>query len=310
MEQVARIEQELSPAQPERGDVPGWLPTWDSCRFLTCSVLPVASACNLQCPFCFSRSSISTQRRDHGDWRHLHVAGYYQFARERGATRLVITGGGEPLLDADTVVKLVRMGTSFFSEIACFTNGTYLTLERTQQLRDAGLSYICYSRHSAHDGENERLMGPGAPSLADFFAAAHGLKVRATCVMCRGSVDSPEKVWNYINTLRGYGVTEFTFKHTYVAYEHSVFRDSPQNHWARAHQVEFDPFADQGGVIARLPWGPFIRQLAGVQVCYYHEPTPHWERTHQLCRSCNLMADGTIYASLEDQRSRLYLPPT
>src|SRR5262245_24146105 len=162
---------------------------WEACRFLTCSVLPVRVACNLRCPFCFSKSSLSALRHERGDWRRLDVAGYYRFARERGASRLVITGGGEPLLRPDEVVYLVALGRRYFDEVACFSNGTYLTAELARRLHDTGLSYICYSRHAAGDEDNCRLMGVGAPRLADFIAAARPLKVRATCVMVRGFVE-------------------------------------------------------------------------------------------------------------------------
>ena len=149
-------------------------------------------------------------------------------------------------------------------------------------------------------------MGEGTPRLKEFFEAASPLKVRATCVMAQGHVDTVQKVWDYIETLAEFGVTEFTFKHTYVAYTDSVFGASSENHWAKEHQVEFDPFLDQGTIFARLPWGPAIKRIGPFQVCYYFEPTPAWEKEHQLCRSINLLSDGTVYASLEDQRSRLF----
>src|SRR5262249_10092391 len=107
--------------------VPADAAAWPECRFLTCSVLPVRVACNLACPFCFSKSSVSALRGDPVDWRRLDVAGYYAFARERGATRLVITGGGESLLRPDDVVYLAGLGRRYFDEVASFTNGTYLT---------------------------------------------------------------------------------------------------------------------------------------------------------------------------------------
>jgi len=281
-------------------------PTWTRCRFLTCSVLPVRLACNLTCPFCFSRSSISALRHDRIDWEAADLEGYYAFACERGATRLVITGGGEPLLRADDVVRLVERGRPFFPEIACFTNGTYLTPELAGRLRDAGLSYLCYSRHHDDDTRCRELMGPTAPTLEAFFHAAAGLKVRATCVMTRGYIDSPASVARYLQTLSHWNVHEFTFKHTYVAYEGSVFRGSNQDRWAEANQVNADPFSGRGEVIARLPWGPAIRRLGERQVCYYYEPHPNWEKEHQLCRSINLLSDGSAFASLEDHRSRLF----
>src|SRR5256885_7968431 len=94
------------------------LPAWEACRFLTCSVLPVRVACNLSCPFCFSKSSVSALRNEKTDWARLDVPGFFAFSRDRGARRLVITGGGEPLLRPADVTRLVRMGRAFFDEIA------------------------------------------------------------------------------------------------------------------------------------------------------------------------------------------------
>jgi cyclic pyranopterin phosphate synthase len=249
---------------------------------------------------------VSALKTERVDWRSLDVERYYAFARERGARRLVITGGGEPLLRPDDTVGLIERGARYFDEIACFTNGARLTPALAARLADAGLSYLCYSRHSERDDDNRTLMGTDAPALDDFFAAASGLKVRATCVMVRGHVDSTERVWRYIDVMRDYGVTELTFKHTYVAYDRSVFAASDENRWARDHKIEYDPFADDGGAIAALPWGPVIRRIRGVQVCYYHEPTPAWEKENRLCRSTNLLSDGAVYASLEDRQSQLF----
>jgi pyruvate-formate lyase-activating enzyme len=197
----------LSTIEPAAAD-----PAWRNFRFLTCSVLPVRFACNLTCPFCFSKSSISSLVSERVQWSNLDVEHYYSFACERGATRLVITGGGEPLLRSDDVVDLIARGRDYFAEIACFTNGTYLTLSLAQRMKDAGLTYLCYSRHHEDDEECRNLMGGKAPTLDDFFANAAGLKIRATCVMAKGFVDSTEAVHRYIARLSRYDVTEFTFK--------------------------------------------------------------------------------------------------
>jgi cyclic pyranopterin phosphate synthase len=124
--------------------------------------------------------------------------------------------------------------------------------------------------------------------------------------MTRNHIDDKELVWQFIRTLAEFGVRQFTFKHTYVAYEDSVFAASPENRWAAEHQVYFDPFADQGEILAELPWGPAIRRIGKFQVCFYHEPHPAWELEHRLCRSINLLSDGKVYASLEDQSSLLF----
>lgn len=279
---------------------------WDACRFLTCSVLPVRMACNLSCHFCFSKSSISSLRSDRLDWSQVEIERYYEFAQARGARRLVITGGGEPLLKAAEVVSLIQRGKPFFDEVTCFTNGAYLTAELATQLTDAGLSYLCYSRHHYDDSRCNELMGRGTPPLRRVIEAAGNIPIRATCVMARGWIDTPQEVDRYIATLSAYGIRQFTFKHTYVAYDESVFAASEANAWSRDHQIEADPFEGRGKVVAQLPWGPQIHLLGPHQVCYYYEPTPSWELDHYLCRSINLLSDQVAYASLEDQRSRLF----
>lgn len=295
----------LSPGTPATG---GDRTTrgWQNCRFLTCSVLPVRMACNCRCPFCFSKSSLSALRRDSVDWRLLDLESYFAFAQARGASRLVLTGGGEPLLRADAVIDIIHRGKRFFDEVASFTNGSLMTRELAHALNDAGLSYVCYSRHHFDDRENRCLMGEAAPALARFFEAVGGTTVRATCVMTRGYIDSERLVWRYIDRLSQFGVRQFTFKHTYVAYERSVFGGSVEDQWAAEHRIAFDPFAGHGEVVGVLPWGPAIRRLGDLQVCYYHEPAPTWEQEHQLCRSVNLLSDATVYASLEDQSSLLF----
>jgi pyruvate-formate lyase-activating enzyme len=277
---------------------------WSKCAFLTCSVLPVRRACNCRCPFCFSRSSISALEGEFaGD---LELDGYFAFARERGAARLVVTGGGEPLLRKEWVLRIVRAGREWFPEIALFTNASFLDPAYAAALAEAGLSYLCYSRHHYDDEVNRTLMGAGAPDLEAVLAAAGGVPIRATCVMARGFIDTRDAVFRYVEALARRGVRQFTFKHTYVAYPGSVFAASPEDRWAAEHRVDFDPFAGEGQVLASLPWGPCIRRLGDLQVCYYWEPTPAWEKEHRLCRSVNLLSDGKVYASLEEAASFLF----
>ncbi|MGB1016891.1 MAG: radical SAM protein [Nannocystaceae bacterium] len=283
---------------------------WADLHYQTCSVLPVRMACNCACKFCFSRSSISALTRERVGWGSLDVDAYYRYAISRGAKRLVITGGGEPLLRPDDVVMLVDRGRRHFDEIALFTNGTHLTKQLAARLRRAGLSYLCWSRHHVSDEANAQLMGPSAPTRDSFFAQVGTLPVRATCVMARGHIEHDEDVWRYIDTLVEHGVREFTFKHTYVAYPNSVFRGSLADRWSRAHQLERDPFEHVGTIVDTLPWGPAIRRVVrrgqDCQICHYREPTPQWELQNKIGRSLNLLSDGTVYGSLEDARSLLF----
>jgi len=279
---------------------------WSHCTYLTCSVLPVFQACNCDCKFCFSKSSISSIKHEKSLLDQIEVAQYYQWAKQNGAKRLVITGGGEPLLKPAMVLQLMKEGSQYFDEITCFTNGTYLTQDLSAKLLDHGLSYLCYSRHHYNDEKNQELMGKSAPALADFMANANGVPIRATCVMTKGFIDTKKEVWNYIDCLSKFGVKQFTFKHTYETYKNSVFKESNQNKWVGTHKVDFNPFKNQGKLINRLPWGPEIREIEGFQVCYYYEPDPSWEKKNKICRSSNLLANGKVYASLEEMQSQLF----
>jgi hypothetical protein len=288
---------------------------WADCAFLTCSVLPVRKACQCDCPFCFSRSSISALEGARTAWPDIELRAYFRWAAAAGATRMVVTGGGEPLLRPDECVRCVRLAAETFDEIALFSNGARLTAPVADDLVAAGLSYLCWSRHAIADVDNRQIMGPAAPNADTVLAVAERarLPVRATCVMSTAGVANAEQAWAYIAALSATGVREFTFKHTYVASRRSVFASSPANQWCGEHRVDMDPFAGTGDVVGSLPWGPKIRRIGEVQVCHYYEPTPEWELRHRLARSSNLLSDGRVYASLEDQASLLYrlgCPPT
>lgn len=281
------------------------LGTWRDCRFLTCSVLPVRLACPCDCPFCFSRSSISSLAAEPAPWSSADLDAHVRWSASKGATRMVVTGGGEPLLRPELCLRAVRAGARVFPEVALFTNAATLTRPLVEELRAAGLSYLCWSRHAAADAANRDLMGPAAPDADVVLDAAGDLPVRATCVMSTAGVADADAVWDYIDAFRARGVRQFTFKHTYVARDRSVFTSSSANRWAQDHEVEADPFAGRGEVIGSLPWGPTIRRIGEVQVCHYYEPTPTWELRNRLARSSNLMSDGSVYASLEDHTSLL-----
>src|SRR3954470_120343 len=235
---------------------------WADCSFLTCSVLPVRMACQCECPFCFSRSSVSTLESTPVPWSDTELSAHFRWAASRGATRMVVTGGGEPLLRPHECLRAIRLAADVFSEIAMFTNGAALTEPVERALRSAGLSYLCWSRHAVDDSDNRRLMGAAAPDADDVLsnAAAASLPVRATCVMNTAGVADTAGVWDYIESFRRRDVRQFTFKHTYVANERSVFSSSLANEWSRAHQVQADPFAGTGEVVGSLPWGPKIRR--------------------------------------------------
>lgn len=286
---------------------------WAACRTLTASVLPVRVACDCACRFCFSKSSISSLAFEKASFADIDVDAYCAFAKAKGATRFVITGGGEPLLLPDVVVELVARARAHFSEVCLFTNGARLarTPGLARALRDAGLSYLCWSRHHDDDDANRAIMGDTAPDAKDVLAAVAGLfPMRLTTVMTTASIAGRADAFRLLRHFAKRGIDQFTFKHTYVPYDGSVFAGAAEDGFAAAHAVNDDPFVDDDGpVVLTLPWGPRVRAIdvdgVATRTAFYFEPTPAWEKEHRLCRSLNLLSDGHVFASLEERSSRL-----
>ena len=178
-----------------------------------------------------------------------------------------------------------------------------------RRLREAGLSYLCWSRHAVDDADNRPLMGDAAPdadTLLEAVAAAD-LKVRATCVMHAAGVADP---WRRVGLHRRLPGPRRRRVHVQAHVRRPVdlaVRLVARQPLGQRPPGRPRPLRRQAATSSRsLPWGPTIRRIGEVQVCHYYEPTPDWELAHRLARSSNLLSDGRVYASLEDQTSLLH----
>ncbi len=295
------------------------LRSWEACRPRSFSVLPIARACQASCGFCFSKASVSDLVRQRQQPLAEQVA-WAELARERGAERAVITGGGEPtLLRAPALRTLVSELSRIFPSTLLITNGAALDAAQLRSLVDAGLTTLAVSRHGLtleHDARIMRLaVDAGALAMR---AGPLGLRVRAICVLQRGGVDSAEQVRAYVERCAGEGFAEICFKELYVSsLAENPWAPGAVNQHCEVNQVPLsraiDALTAMGFVrSAQLPWGSpvFEGEALGrrIKVAAYTEPSVGWERTHGLVRSWNLLADGTCLASLEDPSSTLSLP--
>jgi molybdenum cofactor biosynthesis enzyme MoaA len=292
------------------------------------SVLPVASACQARCSFCFSSASISSdQAPARVPWDAVDP--WLDRARAAGAERAVITGGGEPtLLPFDQQLRLVAACAAAFPKVVLITNAHTLAkgehadrVERLAALSDAGLSVLAVSRHHQDDDASERLMFLRTPvgSVVDSWREDRdrwpGLRLRLICVLQHGGVADAAGVADYLSWAAAHGVEEVCFKELYVSTStESLYFDHTANLWSRDHQISLSVvtrFAEQNGfeVTSRLPWGApvYDGEWDGrpMRIAAYTEPSLLWERTHGVARSWNVMADGRCYASLEDRASEI-----
>jgi hypothetical protein len=222
----------------------------------------------------------------------------------------------------------MRHGAQALGKAVLITNGHHLTkldgAARRAALRDyyeAGLGVLAVSRHHYDDDVNARLMNLQTPA-AEIAAtwreqrdAWPGLRLRFTCVLQRGGVDTPEEIERYVAWCAAIGVEEICFKELYVSTSiESVYHTHAANAWSRAHQAPLSLVLDFAAAhefreVARLPWGAPVFRGAWhgkrMQIAAYTEPSLFWERTQAIARSWNLMADGRCLASLEDRASEI-----
>ncbi|CAN5874485.1 hypothetical protein BH11MYX4_BH11MYX4_39120 [soil metagenome] len=295
------------------------------------SFLPIARGCQAACPFCFSEASASVdQAAARLDWSTIR--GWLALARDRGAERAVVTGGGEPtLLAFDDLTRMIRECRATFENVVLISNGVKLASMNEEsgaahlvQLRSAGLSVLAISRHHADEEVNARLMNleTHTPALLRALRRSRGqlegLRARLVCVLQRGGVASVADIDDYVRWASVAGADEVCFKELYVSTtEESVYHSRAANAWSTTHQVALSlvlKWAARSGFVLekRLPWGApvFTGTACGkaMRVAAYTEPSLFWERTHGVARSWNVMADGTCFASLEDRRS-VVAPP-
>jgi Radical SAM superfamily/4Fe-4S single cluster domain len=295
------------------------------------SLLPIAKGCQAACPFCFSDASASADQ-EQAVMSISQVRDFARAARARGASRFVITGGGEPgLLRPAILSQIIATGNHELGKVILITNGHHLAKQQPGMLSEtlksyahSGLSVLAVSRHH-HDDEVSAKMMNLRTNVAEIAAAWRAgaakwptLKMRYTCVLQRGGIDTVKALAEYVDYAATQGIEEICFKELYVSTSvESVYHRHAANAWSLANQVPLSlvlEFAARSGFTetARLPWGApvFSGSWRGhrMQFAAYTEPSLLWERANGIARSWNMMADGRCLVSLEDRNSEIRLP--
>jgi len=302
--------------------------TFEQLRPRSLSILPVARACQADCPFCFSKASVSAEIGPETiDWSR--VAGVLKQARLRGAGRVVITGGGEPSMLADSdLERLIGESAAVFSKVVLITNG-YKWGRMTEEARAtalerldlAGLSVMAISRHHFDSERNSAIMRLAtrservANTWSRMGSGLSRLKLRWICVLQRGGIEDRGSLERYLDWAVETGVREVCFKELYVSSSvESEYYDRSANDWSAENQISLNLVLDlardaRWELVGKLVWGAPIFDGCWkgkhLRVAAYTEPSPFWELTHGICRSWNLMADGRCLASLEDSGSEV-----
>jgi len=304
---------------------------WSKLTPRTISILPIALACQASCKFCFSKASVSSDFQGRiSNWNR--ISSVLQIAKNAGAERAVITGGGEPtLLKDNQLVDLIQQCSSHLEKVILITNAYILAKQNTEKRLEtmlswdhAGLSILAISRHHHDAVINTAIMGIDTQTekltktFSNHTSSFSNISLRFVCVLQKGGIANVEDIENYLSWSAQQGVRQINFKELYVSTGlESEYSDLASNEYSAAHQVSLNIVHDfiekhAWKKVASLPWGApiFSGKWDGktMQIAAYTEPSVYWERINGIARSWNLMSDGTVLASLEDQTSQIIKP--
>jgi len=306
----------------------GGLKPYDQIIPRTISILPVSKGCQAKCSFCFSNSSVSSEIKQ-SPLSFDRVEDVLKIAKAHGSERAVITGGGEPtMIPHQRLIRYIELCKGYFDKVVMITNGYIYShandMARLQMLLDlqkAGLSIISISRHGYDEESNTNLMSLRtnsqliAQTIINNKHMFDKMSIRWVSVLQKNGVDSEKTLIRYLNWVKSTGINQICFKELYVAVsEESVYYDKRSNEFSRLNQVPLTMVVDYlenngGKIIGSLPWGSpiyqFIHDDHPLKIACYTEPSLYWERKNGICRSWNLMADGTVLVSLETNDSKI-----
>lgn len=288
------------------------------------SILPVKSGCQANCDFCFSTYSVS-EDLEKGILVNNSIEYYLKLAKSKGASRAVITGGGEPTLIAhEKLLEMINLCALYFPNKVVLISNAYvyatqkasIILEHLTALKSAGLTDLAISRHHYDDKVNEEIMKLHTPIENILQLKKEGLlslSIRLIAVLQKKGINSKEEIANYLNWAGNFGVEQICFKELYVSTSNeSYYHEYTANDFSYENQVSLSlvlEFCEEHGFrkVGQLPWGAPLYE--GVfngnkfSIAVYTEPSLYWELSNGLSRSWNIMSNGDCLASLEDKQS-------
>ncbi len=128
--------------------------------------LETSRECNLRCVYCYSEAGVARP----GELSFAELTGVVDQAQDLGARKIIILGGGEPLL-YDRLFDLLEYIRGSRMSVSVFTNGTLVTPDMARRLFELEIGVVT-KRNSAR------------PEIQDYlaaFAGAFDLMNRGLC---------------------------------------------------------------------------------------------------------------------------------
>ena len=206
----------------------------------TYSVCVGNRACNAACPFCVARmtGTAGTKYGPPPPIDSMRLRKGAELAKMLGATTALLTGKGEPLMWPERLYETLDVVSEVFPLVEVQTNGIRLSGEVVDRLYGYGVTMVALSCVHYDTEANEDCYGRNYPltGLEGMIHLVHGkgISVRLTCMLCKGWIDSVEKVEDLIQWAAEHRVEQLTVR-PIVKPEKS--NDAATTHWVAEHEL-------------------------------------------------------------------------
>ena len=174
--------------------------------------LAIEELCNLNCVYCSVREAHRrvSKKLSINEWKKV-----IDLLEEWGAGQVTFTGG-EPLINFERLVELVRYTSKKAIAMSLSTNGMLLTKEKAQKLYDAGLRLIQLSLDSNRKEINDSLRGRGVTEVVIKrikMLIEMGMTVGVDCVVSNKNIKYLEELVLFLDNLKVPYLTLLKLKH-------------------------------------------------------------------------------------------------
>jgi len=251
--------------------------------------------CTKGCPYCISKMTPTSPEKSIFSEERIRLA--LDFAKTLGATSLLITSRGEPLLNDRDVMSCVKIAKDKFIPSELQTNGDIPDYVTT--LAKAGLSVYAVSIDSCDQIKRQSNLFENV--------CKSGMILRWTVALCDDTMQIPADKW--IEFARVCSVRQLTFRKLTVP-------SNPQNmapvKWISDHTKGVDEWMRKvddmvltGKVIRKLSFGPLVYDINGVSVTHFPYCIQEGGNDDEL-RSLIMREDGHVYTDWSSLASVLF----
>ncbi len=191
-------------------------------KIYSVSALVGNGLCNANCSFCAGEYLRPEAKENKIYDKNLEAA--IKLSARYGGWSLSLTSSGEPTCDPDALTKALEIYKkcadqgAYFPNVNLFTNGILFGNEKfcdkyLDTWRELGLNNVAVSIHEVDEKEQANVYGvKNYPDLENIVknVESHGLGIRGTLLLRKGSIDNSRKYETAVNTLIEKGIENIT----------------------------------------------------------------------------------------------------